>query len=103
MRQAGAYDERQMGKLLAPLWGAVSRLITNRFQNTEGNQAAPVVDKMNVRVCVVDKLSGFSMPIFKVVAKHGGHTFKTHEKAELSGVTNADLEELLATARAPSS
>ena len=53
--QARAYEERQMGKLLAPLWGAVNKLITNRFQCTEGIQAAPVVARKNARVCIVDK------------------------------------------------
>ena len=91
VRQARAYDERQMGKLLAP----------SRFQYTPGIEAAPVVDRRNATVCIVDKLSGFSMPMFKVVMKRGAHAFKVHEKEELPGVSNAELEELLATARAP--
>ena len=37
----------------------------------------------------------------KVVMERGAHAFKVHEKEELRGVSNAELEELLATARAP--
>ena len=101
VRQARAYDERQMGTLLAPLWGAANKGITIRFQYTAGIQGALVVDRKNARVCIVDKLPGFSMPIFKVVIEQSAHVFKIHENAELFGVSNADLEELLATARAP--
>ena len=69
----------------------------------EGIEATPVVDRKSARVCIVHKLSGFSMPIFEVVAEHVGHRFKMKEKAEHAGVTNAGLGKLLATARAPSS
>ena len=34
------------------------------------------------------------MPTFKVVAEHGAHIFKIHEKAERPNVYNADLEGL---------
>ena len=88
-------------KLLATLSGAANKLISTRFQYTPRIEAAPVVHK-NVRVCSVDKLSGFSMQIFKVVMEYGVHVFIIHEKAELPGVSNAEIEELLATVRAPS-
>ena len=80
-----------MGKLLASLWRAVNKLITNRFQCTEGIRAAPVVARKNARVCIVDKLSGFSMPIFEVVEEHDAHVLKSHEKKK-----PADPEELWA-------
>ena len=75
-------------------WSAVNRLITNRFQYTEGIQAAPVIHRKNARVCTLDKLTGFSIPILKVVAEHGAHIFKMHEKTERPSVTNADLQGL---------
>ena len=81
--------------------GAAYKLITNHFKYTPGIQAAPVVDRKSARVCIVDKLSGFSMPIYKVVMEHGAQVFKIHEKGELPAVSNSELEELLATARVP--
>ena len=66
VRHARAFYERQMGKLLAPLWGAAHKLVTNSFQYTAGIQAAPVVDRKNASVSIVDKLSGFSMPISRL-------------------------------------
>ena len=65
------------------------------------NPTAPVVDKKKARVCVVDGLSGFTMSIFKIVMERGSHVFKVHAKAELPGNSAEELEELLATARAP--
>ena len=93
VRWAQAHDERQMGKLLAPLCGAVNNLITNRCQY-KGIQIAHVVDRKNARVCIL---------IFKVVMAHDAHVFKIHGKAEPPGVSNANLEELLAMVRAPRS
>ena len=40
------------------------------------------------------------MPLFKIVMERGAHVFKVHEKVELTGVSAAELEELLATTRA---
>ena len=100
VRQARAFDEGQMEMRLPPLWTAGYKLITNPLLNT-GIRAAPVVHRKNARVCIVDKLSGFSMPIFKMVTERGTLVFKVHEKDELTGVTTVELEELLATARAP--
>ena len=76
-----------MGKLLAPLWNAANKLITRRFQYTPGIEAAPVVDRRNATMYIVDKISGFSMPIFKVVMERGAHAFKVHEKEQLCGVS----------------
>ena len=49
----------------------------------------------------MEKLSGCTMPIFRIVMEHGAHVFKINEKAELLGVFNAKLEQLLVTAQAP--
>ena len=101
VRQARAFDERQMGKLLALPVRCSKKLITSHFKFTPGIDAAPVADRKNARVRIVDKLSGFTMLSFKIVMEHGAHVFKIHEKAQLSGVSKAELEELVATARAP--
>ena len=45
VRQARAFDERQMGKLLLPLWTAANQLITTYFKCTPGIQGAPVVNR----------------------------------------------------------
>ena len=45
VRQSRAFDERQMGMRLAPLWNAANKLITSRFKYTPGIQAAPVVER----------------------------------------------------------
>ena len=41
-------------------------LVTSHFRQTPGIEAAPVVDRKNARLCLVDKLSGFTMPISKL-------------------------------------
>ena len=51
-------------------------------------------------MCIADKLSGFTMPLFKIVMERGAHGFKVHERAELPGVSAAELEELVSTASA---
>ena len=40
-----------------------------------------VVDKKNARVCIVDKLSAFSIPIFNMVVERGSHVFQVHESS----------------------
>ena len=70
-----------MGKLLAPLWGAVNKLITNWIQCTGRIQAAPVVARKNARVCIVDKAFGVLDAHFQGVEEHDAQVFKTHEKS----------------------
>ena len=50
---------------------------------------------------MVEKLAGFTMPMFKTVMEHGAHVFKIHEKTAILGVSNVELEGLLAKAHAP--
>ena len=52
---------------LAPLWNEAHKLVTSHFQYTPGIQAAPVVDRKNARVGIVDRRSGFMMPNFEIV------------------------------------
>ena len=69
-----------MGQFLASLWGAANMLVTNRFRQTPGIEAAPVVDRKNARVCIVDKLSGFTMPMFKGVMEHAATRLRSTKK-----------------------
>ena len=71
VRQGRPWDERWTEKLLAPLSKAANQLIAFHFQHTEGISPAPVVDRKSARVCITDQLSGFTMPIFKMVMEHG--------------------------------
>ena len=48
-RQARPWDERQTGKLLAPLWKVANDLIVSRFQELKGVSPASVVDRKNAR------------------------------------------------------
>ena len=83
-----------------PLWKAATQVTTAHFQNTAGISVAPVVDRKSARVCITDKMSGFKMSIFKMVVEHGVHVFKVEEKAELPGMSEEELHQLVAAASA---
>ena len=55
----------------------------------------------NAKICIVNKLSGLTMPISQNVMEHGAHVLKIHE-TELQGVSNTELEDILAMAHTPS-
>ena len=99
VRQAGAFEERQMRIRLAPLWKSANQLLSTHFKNTGGIQATPVFDGKNARVCITAKLSGFTMLLLKVVMELGVHVFKVHEEAELPGISEEDLQELASKAQ----
>ena len=65
VRQARAFEERQIGALLALLWSAANKLMTNHFKFTPRIIAAPVVVRTNASVCIVDRLSGFTIAHFQ--------------------------------------
>ena len=74
VRQGRAFDERRMGKLHAPYGQRlINQLITTHFQYTPGIQASLVVDGKNASVCIADKLSGFTMPLFEMVTQRSAH------------------------------
>ena len=73
VRHARQWDERLTVKLLLSF--AANQLITSHFQHTEGITAALVVDRKNARVRITDWMSGFTMPIFKMVMEHCVHEF----------------------------
>ena len=86
-----------MWKFFAPLWSAAHQLIFSHFQFTEGISVASVVDRRN---CITDKMSRFTMPMFKMVMEHGVHVFKVHEEAELTTVLDEELHRLVTAASA---
>ena len=80
VRQARASDERQMGKLLALLWDAPNKLITNHLKFTPGiEEVAPVDDNKKARVaswtgcldsrCPFSRLSWSVTPMFSESTK----------------------------------
>ena len=58
-----------------PLEGGATQVTTAHFQHTAGISVAPVVDRKSARVRIADWMSGFKMPIFKMVMEHGVHVF----------------------------
>ena len=86
VRQSRLFDERQTGKL---------QLITAHFQYTAGISAVPVVDMKNARVCIADKMSGFTM---RFPRWPWNTVSMSHEEAELSGVSDEEVHQLVATA-----
>ena len=87
-------------KLLASLWKAANQLIASHFQHTEGISLAPVVDRKSARVCITDQLSGFTMPIFKMVMETRCHVFKVQEKEELPRVSDEEWRQVVIGASA---
>ena len=87
-----AFKERQMEKRLSLPWKAANQLFSTHFKHTAGIQATPVDARKNIRVCITDKLSGFTMHLFKIVLERGVHVFKLREKAELPGVSAEHLQ-----------
>ena len=70
----------------------------SRFDKVELVALAPVVDRKNARVCLVVKLSGLSVPLFKLVSETGNQVLKVHEKTEFPRNTPEDLRRLVARA-----
>ena len=44
---------------------------------------------------IADWMSGFTMPIFKMVMEHGVRVFEVHEKTELPSVSDEELHQLV--------
>ena len=80
---------------MALLPKAANQLITAHFKYTPGISAAPVVGRKNARVCISDRNSGLSVPPFEMVMDHGLRVFEVQEKADLSGVSNEELQQLV--------
>ena len=94
-------SSRQMEKRRALLLNAANELTTTNFKNTQGIQVAPVVDRKNPRVCIADRLSGFTMPPSNIVMNRGACVGKVHEKAALPGVFTEELVEFPAKSLVP--
>ena len=75
-RQARPFDTRQTAKPLAPSSG-------------------PVVDRKSASVRMTDRMSWFTMPIFKMVMEHGVHVFKVQGNVELPSVSDEELHQLV--------
>ena len=82
--------------------GAANTLITNHLKYTPGIEAALVVDRKTPEYVLWKKLSGCTMPIFRIVMEHGAHVFKINEKAGTPWSLQCKaLSRLLVTAQAP--
>ena len=84
VRHAKTFDERQTEKF-SHLRSSGRRLISSSLPTFSTHLVSlqhPWSMRKNARVCVTDKIYGFTVPLFKMVMEHSVHVFfEVHEKA----------------------